>query len=242
MSFRPGAPAPSRQGSHSKVPMSIRLPTSPNIPPPAISTPTNLTHPAFPSQLASPRRAPLPPSPALSTHSQAPWMDQRSQSLDVPRMDPQSSRDKRLPLLPTSPSKGGSSSSNYAGAYDNKLVSTTLSQLPPLPQTGDSTPPAPLLKSPSSHTTAVSTAAARPSFSTPPSLVVLPNGATVNSDHHDHTTGGGRSVIETMHHSSPSSPWSLLTVHALPLFAGGPLKTPIEDLKYVGIRLSEKLC
>ncbi|EIW68425.1 hypothetical protein TREMEDRAFT_19618, partial [Tremella mesenterica DSM 1558] len=30
--------------------------------------------------------------------------------------------------------------------------------------------------------------------------------------------------------SSPNSPWSLLTVHALPLFAGGPLKTPIEDL------------
>ena len=83
----------------------------------------------------------------------------------------------------------------------------------------------------------------RPSFSTPPSsssaVVVLPDGTTLstnNNDHRDRSTGDGsagigRSVIETMAHSNPSSPWSLLTVHVLPLFAGSPLKTPIEDLK-----------
>ncbi|TXT05389.1 uncharacterized protein COLE_06709 [Cutaneotrichosporon oleaginosum] len=36
-----------------------------------------------------------------------------------------------------------------------------------------------------------------------------------------------------MAHSSPSSPWSLLTVHVLPLFAGSPLKTAIEDLNHL---------
>lgn len=45
--------------------------------------------------------------------------------------------------------------------------------------------------------------------------------------------GGVRSVKETLAHSSPSSPWSLLTIHALPVFAGSALKSSIEDLKWV---------
>ncbi|TXT08858.1 hypothetical protein VHUM_02986 [Vanrija humicola] len=37
-------------------------------------------------------------------------------------------------------------------------------------------------------------------------------------------------MLQTILHSSPNSPWSLLTVHVLPVFAGSPLKTAIEDL------------
>ena len=51
--------------------------------------------------------------------------------------------------------------------------------------------------------------------------------------------GMGRTLMETMAHSSPNSPWSLMTVHVLPLFAGGHLKTPIEDLKWVQSLLTE---
>lgn len=123
MSFRPTPSTQSRQGSRSNAPLSIRLPSSPSLTPVAVSTPTNLTHPAFPTQVSSPRRAPLPPSPSpAQPYTQAPWMNERSRSLDVPRNEQQSSRDKRLPLLPSSPHKGGATNS-YVGAYDNKLAS-----------------------------------------------------------------------------------------------------------------------
>ena len=136
-------------------------------------------------------------------------------------------------------------------------VSSTLSHLPPLP------PPSPTPTGTSMHSshslvhhtasssrlqppnisnpsfTGLASSSPRPSLSAASSssgLVVLPNGTalhTSNGEHERPPLETGRSVIETLAHSSPSSPWSLLTVHVLPLFAGGPLKTPIEDLKYL---------
>lgn len=53
--------------------------------------------------------------------------------------------------------------------------------------------------------------------------------------------GMGRTLMETMAHSSPNSPWSLMTVHVLPLFAGGHLKTPIEDLKWVHLTFTQAM-
>lgn len=143
-------------------------------------------------------------------------------------------------------------------------VSSTLSHLPPLPPlsptpTGNSSsfpnrpnvPSSNRLHSP--HLTHLSSFAnlasssPRPSISTQSSssgLVVLPNGTALPTSR-EHDRGGsepagvGRSVHETLVHSSASSPWSLLTVHVLPLFAGEPLKTPIEDLKQV---ISLRIC
>jgi hypothetical protein len=89
------------------------------------------------------------------------------------------------------------------------------------------------------HSAPLSHASPRPSLSTSgvgSSVVVLPDGTTLSAQEggeRAEQVGGGRSMAETMAHSSPSSPWSLLTIHVLPLFAGSPLKTPIEDLKYV---------
>lgn len=72
----------------------------------------------------------------------------------------------------------------------------------------------------------------------PPSaggVLVLPDGTTLATG-----DAGGRperdpapstSMMHAVAHSSPNSPWSLLTVHVLPVFAGSPLRTPIEDLK-----------
>jgi hypothetical protein len=133
------------------------------------------------------------------------------------------------PLPPLSPTPTGTSSISHNSGLGSGHLSS-----------------APLLKTPSgsAHSSTLASVASRPSFSQPSSssgIVVLPDGtalATSGGDHHDrHTDRGdigiglGRSIIETMAHSSPSSPWSLLTVHVLPLFAGGALKTPIEDLK-----------
>lgn len=67
------------------------------------------------------------------------------------------------------------------------------------------------------------------------SMILLPDGTAlpVGNGVSDAEGVGGRSVTETVAHSSPNSPWSLLTIHVLPLFAGSPLKTAIEDLKWV---------
>ncbi len=139
-------------------------------------------------------------------------------------------------------------------------VSSTLSHLPPLPPlsptpTGNSLPlsnhqihhhppPSSLLHPPSksnpSSYTNLASSITRPSISAQSAsygVVVLPDGTALPTSNGDHGRGGGEtlaagwSVHETLVHSSASSPWSLLTVHVLPLFAGGPLKTPIEDLK-----------
>jgi hypothetical protein len=140
-------------------------------------------------------------------------------------------------------------------------VSSSLSQLPPLPTLSPNPTGSPsfshsqqhhsLHKLPSSthlHPSSSSASssyaiskATRPALPTPSSssVVILPDGTALptapsdsqRSSERAHEAGVGRSVQETLAHSSPSSPWSLLTVHVLPLFAGGPLKTPIEDLK-----------
>lgn len=140
-------------------------------------------------------------------------------------------------------------------------VSSTLSHLPPLPPlsptpTGNSlplsthsahhhTPPSHLLHPPTTSNPSYPHLASntpRPSIASQSSssgVVVLPDGTALPTSSGEHNRGGnepagpGRNVHETLLHSSASSPWSLLTVHVLPLFAGGPLKTPIEDLKYV---------
>lgn len=57
-------------------------------------------------------------------------------------------------------------------------------------------------------------------------MLVLPDGTKLPvSDGRDTNT-----MHQALSHSSPNSPWSLLTVHVLPVFAGSPLKTPLEDL------------
>lgn len=208
--------------------------------------------PSFPaSLLASPRKFSLPPSPTKPV-TPKPYDDRPRASLDVPRDGREgpplpAKVDKRLPLPPSNYSGLVSSSRQHgrgAGAYDNKLVSSTLSHLPPLPplspsntgQSGSSSmpPPAALLHPPSMSTSSsfASLAPSRPSGSshTSSSVVVLPNGTTLSTGTNQPTKSDGRHVMDAIHHSSPNSPWSLLTVHVLPLFAGGPLKTPIEDL------------
>ncbi|WWD22581.1 hypothetical protein CI109_107074 [Kwoniella shandongensis] len=213
----------------------------------------------------SPRRAPLPPSPTYSTTSFASTNTRGSSSglgtggdLAPPPLP--AKNDKRLPLPP-----GGFGMTNGSGigVYDNKLVSSTLSHLPPLPPLS----PTPSSSSHPLHATgsssqlrpSTSSSSPRPSLSHPHSsnpalpspssngVVVFPDGTPL-SDHaltHSHSSLGGHGheplsihtgrVAEsmTMAHSSPSSPWSLLTVHVLPLFAGSALKTPIEDLNHL---------
>lgn len=132
------------------------------------------------------------------------------------------------PLPPLSPTPTGTSNLSHS---TSQLASNQLSSVP-------------LLKTPSgsSQISGLSSTSSRPSFAHPTSsgIVVLPNGTALSTntedrhgrpERHDLSVGVGRSIIETMAHSSPSSPWSLLTVHVLPLFAGSALKTPIEDLK-----------
>lgn len=63
--------------------------------------------------------------------------------------------------------------------------------------------------------------------------VMLPDGtslSTLNAEG-EMSRADGRSMKETIWHSSPNSPWSLVTIHVLPIFAGSPLKSSIEDLK-----------
>ena len=266
------------------------FPPSPSISShPTITTPTNPT--TFTTSISSPRRAPLPPSPTNSTYSSSnvPWLNERSRanSLEVPSTG--KTGDRRIPFNhggPPSPHQRDTKGA-YAGAYDNKLVcgyilsfhwsricwsgvwfwvfmqvSSTLSQLPPLPPISP-TPANTTLAHPNHsihahsppstylHPTNISKTSSYnlPAFDAPqPSLsgqtssssgvVVLPNGTTLPTSTHEQPRGShesnsiGRSVHETLVHSSASSPWSVLTVHSLPLFAGGPLRTPIEDLKW----------
>ena len=62
--------------------------------------------------------------------------------------------------------------------------------------------------------------------------VVLPDGTPLSTlPSEDIPRADGRSMKETMAHSSPSSPWSQVTINVLPIFAGSALKLPIEDLK-----------
>lgn len=125
-------------------------------------------------------------------------------------------------------------------------VTSTLSQLPPIPPlsptptgTNSLSSLSPSLTAPSMlHKTSYATIGgpSRPALSAATStagVVVLPDGTALSRS----TAEGemirtdGRSVKETLAHSSPSSPWSLLTIHVLPIFAGSPLKSSIEDLK-----------
>ncbi|GMK59505.1 hypothetical protein CspeluHIS016_0801110 [Cutaneotrichosporon spelunceum] len=172
---------------------------------------------------------------ATSTPSPSPSSPRPSLSLDV--------RDKRLPSLP-SPLSRGREGSWALGAYDNKLVSSTLSQLPPLPpispggmsSTGSNLSSFSHTSSPShlprGTPSLVSVSMPRPA-PPPPSaggVLLLPDGTTL-------PTGepGGRPEREPVASGahSTSSPWSLLTVHVLPLFAGSPLKAAIEDLNHL---------
>ena len=136
--------------------------------------------------------------------------------------------------------------------HDNKLmsqVSSTVSHLPPIP---------PLSPTPTGNSSTVSSQIfphtrsydlnrLHPNASTrkPPSLpsvpsnhtgqtggavIVLPDG-TVLSSAGTGSTGEGRTVAETMAHSSAGSPWNVLVLHVLPLFGGGEIKSSIEDLK-----------
>ncbi|WVW85399.1 hypothetical protein I302_107437 [Kwoniella bestiolae CBS 10118] len=223
--------------------LSIKPPSpspSPNVP--ALSTPTNLTNPY--SNLHSPRRTALPPSP---THSNVSYASRGSSSglgvgnrddhpppPPVPSKGNERDKDKKLPGIP-SPHKGMKGWAT--GAYDNKLVSSTLSHLPPLPPLS----PVPISGSSSSlHPTASSShlhPSPRPSISNQSSsggIVVYPDGTPLTDHQHSHHDLSGRIAESmTMAHSSPSSPWSLLTVHVLPLFAGSALKTPLEDLNHL---------
>jgi hypothetical protein len=117
-------------------------PPSPGLHPPRITTPINQTIP----QISSPRKAPLPPSPTYSSHSNLSGLsandprsrkgsfDAHGQAPPVPRKD-----DKRLPglpfaglqlHLPRSPRKprGDETYGQGAGMYDNKLVRRAFSQ------------------------------------------------------------------------------------------------------------------
>ncbi|WVQ68467.1 uncharacterized protein L199_006675 [Kwoniella botswanensis] len=224
--------------------LSIR-PPSPNLQPTpgqGLSTPTNLTNPY--SNLYSPRRTALPPSP---THSNVSYASRGSSSGvgvgnrdDYPPPPPVPSKgnekDKRLPGIP-SPHRYQSTKGSATGVYDNKLVSSTLSHLPPLPPLS----PVPISGSSSSlHPTASSShlhPSPRPSVSNQSSsggIVVYPDGTPLTDhQHHQYDLSGRLAESMTMAHSSPSSPWSLLTVHVLPLFAGSALKTPLEDLNHL---------
>lgn len=62
------------------------------------------------------------------------------------------------------------------------------------------------------------------------SVIVLPDG-TVLSSAGTGSNAEGKTVAETMAHSSANSPWNVLIVHVLPVFGGGPVHTSIEELK-----------
>ncbi|WRT68628.1 uncharacterized protein IL334_005606 [Kwoniella shivajii] len=256
---------------HRPTNLSIRPPSPSHPTVPSLSTPTTLTNPY--GNAYSPRKTALPPSP---THSNVSYASRGSSSgvgtrgEEVPPPLPIKS-DKKLPGIPgiqgQSPHKysiggggTGTISGNHGGnhgqkgwvtgVYDNKLVSSTLSHLPPLP------PVSPVHASSSStslHPTNSSShlhPSPRPSVSgsthnhnhnhnqlQSSGIVVYPDGTPLtehNSNyylhHHHHDPVGRIAESMAMAHSSPNSPWSLLTVHVLPLFAGSALKTPLEDL------------
>lgn len=104
-------------------------------------------------------------------------------------------------------------------------VSSTLSHLPPLP-------PLASTNHPSSHAHSL-----HPPSHSSTNLVVFPDGTPLADHSQSHGITGHEPLMGrvaenmTLAHTSPSSPWSLLTVHVLPLFAGSALKTPLEDLK-----------
>ncbi|WWC63521.1 uncharacterized protein I303_106124 [Kwoniella dejecticola CBS 10117] len=226
-------------------------------------TPTNLTNPY--QNLYSPRRTALPPSP---THSNVSYASKGSSSglgvgnRDDPLPPPlpnknDNDRNKKLPTLPLpnqhiqgqsphkyavggyGPGPGHGQKGWATGAYDNKLVSSTLSHLPPLPPLS----PVPISSSSGSLHPAASSShlhpSPRPSLSNQSSsgIVVYPDGTPLadhqNNHHHQNDLSGRIAESMTVAHTSPSSPWSLLTVHVLPLFAGSALKTPIEDLNHL---------
>ncbi|WVN86182.1 uncharacterized protein L203_101343 [Cryptococcus depauperatus CBS 7841] len=180
------------------------------------------------SALYSPRRNPLPPSPTYSARSYT-SSGKTSSGIGMEQPPPVPKKDDiRRPPLPTQHSRGWA-----VGVYDNKFVSSTLSHLPPIPS--------------STHAANPTTSRTTPSSSS--ALVVFPDGTPL-SDHSvsGHEQWAGKTAENlTVQHTSPSSPWSLLTVHVLPLFAGSALKTPIEDLKWVTFMLgntdkSSQLC
>ncbi|KAK8845627.1 hypothetical protein IAR55_006343 [Kwoniella newhampshirensis] len=239
----------------------------------------------------SPRRAPLPPSPTYSTTSFTSTNTRGSSGLgtgggDLAPPPLPAKNDKRLPLPPSvgsggSPHRSGSGTGGVGkhaggwavGVYDNKLVSSTLSHLPPLPPLSPTPSSSSHPLHPTSSSSQLRTSASsspRPSISKPhahshssgplPSsssngVVVFQDGTPLSDHHHTlthshsslghnlshgHNHGHGHDPIGvraaesmTVAHSSPSSPWSLLTVHVLPLFAGGALKTPVEDLNHL---------
>ncbi|OCF40125.1 hypothetical protein I317_06076 [Kwoniella heveanensis CBS 569] len=311
LSIRPPSPSPSSSStSFQAQPPAL---TTPNNPTPSYTPfgahPHASVHIQTTPNPYSPRKAPLPPSPTYSTYSYASTSTNTKGSssgvgtsgVEVPPPLP-AKNDKRLPGLPgagsphrtttsaslaTTAGGGGAKGWNATGVYDNKLVSSTLSHLPPLPplsptptnatsahshalqQSHSHSHSNPYSHSHSLHPVAssshMSSISPRPSISNPipsgsasasgsalgsgsnPSLstlnpstnqgvVVFPDG-TLLSDHayhsHAHDSSGKIAENMTLAHSSPSSPWSLLTVHVLPLFAGSALKTPIEDLNHL---------
>ncbi|BEI79683.1 hypothetical protein CcaverHIS002_0102120 [Cutaneotrichosporon cavernicola] len=139
-------------------------------------------------------------------------------------------RDKRLPSLPF-PLSRGKDGSWALGAYDNKLVSSTLSQLPPLPphspggmsSTGSNLSSFSHSSSPSHvprgtpSLVSVSMPRPAPQPSSAGGVLLLPDGTTLPTGE----PGGQpeREPIASGPHSS-SSPWSLLTVHVLPPLRG----------------------
>ncbi|WVR09411.1 hypothetical protein IAU60_006478 [Kwoniella sp. DSM 27419] len=220
-------------------------PPSPSFQPPSLTTPNNPTGSTY--NLYSPRKAPLPPSPTYSSTSYASTKGSSgvgTAGVEVPPPVPAKS-DKRLPGLPPggSPHRAHTSSGvpggkgwAATGVYDNKLVSSTLSHLPPLPQLSP-TPTASTSSHPfhsnasASHllSHATNSISPRPSISAASSgVVVFPDGTPLSD--HSHVYSHEGLVGRVAENTSPSSPWSLLTVHVLPLFAGSALKTPLEDL------------
>lgn len=131
----------------------------------------------------------------------------------------------------------------------NAQVSSTLSQLPPIPPrspSGVSATSTAAFSIPSTSPQKSLAPASLPNLPTryisasPPSssaggVLVLPDGTTLatgdNGGRPERDPAPSTSMMHAVAHSSPNSPWSLLTVHVLPVFAGSPLRTPIEDLK-----------
>lgn len=66
------------------------------------------------------------------------------------------------------------------------------------------------------------------------SVIVLPDG-TILSSAGTGSNPEGRTIAETVAHSSANSPWNVLIMHVLPVFGGGPVHTSIEELKYVDV-------
>lgn len=136
------------------------------------------------------------------------------------------------------------------GAYDNKLVSSSLSQLPSAgTDTSSNAPSSPInsVFSRPSGQGGVNSAVVgsgrhddRPSFSSSAAAAALTRPhlgiATTTTPSFSSVGGGSNRPLVTgveshTHPSHPSSPWSVLSLHVLPLFNGTPLAQSIEDLK-----------